>query len=126
MGMVLSWAAAICHENGQLDVDRNSLPSLRPPLLLFSLSYGRIYDHRQRFVPRTDAMPDSLICDLNKLAMLSVVRDEATLDHLRSLGLTNVVLGGCPTLLLSQLHMRAPRQEPVTPPGQCSPSATRS
>ena len=95
-------------ENGQLDVDPNALRALRPPLMLFSLSHGRIYDHRHQLVSRTDALPDTMISALHERAAFSLVRDDATLAHLRGLGLESPVLGGCPTLLLSQLAMPRP------------------
>jgi hypothetical protein len=98
------------YENGQLDIDVNGLPSLRPPLLLFSLSHGRIHDHLGRLSSRTDAMPDAVIRALNGQAAISSVRDDATLEHLRALGLEDVVLGGCPTLLVDGLLPR------LTPP----------
>lgn len=97
------------YENGQLDVDTNALRALRPPLMLFSLSHGRIYDHRHQFVPRTDAMPDEVIAALHQHAAISLVRDEATLAHLRALSLDGPILGGCPTLVLSQVEMPRPQ-----------------
>lgn len=91
------------YENGQLDVDRHALSCLRPPLLLFGLSHGRIYDDRHRLVQRTDSMPDDVIAALNAKSMVSLARDDATLNHLHGLGLTGALLGGCPTLMLSDL-----------------------
>src|SRR5207244_11010410 len=68
------------YENGGLDVEVHALGALRLPLMLFSLSHGRIYDHRHQLVPRTDAMPPRTVVALNEHAALSVVRDDATLD----------------------------------------------
>src|SRR2546430_2406582 len=90
------------YENGQLDLDAHALRALRPPLMLFSLSHGRIYDHRRELIARTDSMPDALVRALDQRAALSVARDDATLAYLRSLGLTRPRLGGCPSLLLRQ------------------------
>lgn len=90
------------YENGQLDVDVNALGALHPPLMLFSLSYGRIYDNRHELVRRTDAMPDAIVRALHERAALSIARDDATLDHLHSLGLSTPILGGCPSLLVQQ------------------------
>jgi polysaccharide pyruvyl transferase len=92
------------YENGALDVDVHALGALRLPLMLFSLSHGRIYDHRHQLVPRTDAMPRQAVVALNEHAALSVVRDDATLEYLRALGVTAAVIGGCPSLLLSRLQ----------------------
>ena len=91
------------YENGQLDVDVHALGRLRPPLLLFSLSYGRIYDQRGRLTPRTDSMPDDVIIELNRQAGASLVRDEATLAYLQDLGIGSAVLTGCPTLFLDEM-----------------------
>lgn len=93
------------YENGGLDLDVHALAALRPPLILFSLSHGRIYDNRHDLAPRTDAMPASHVLALNERAALSLARDEATLDYLRGLGVGSAALGGCPTLLLSQVAM---------------------
>ena len=96
------------YENGQLAVDRHALRALRPPLMLFSLSHGRIWDNRHQLVPRSDSMSDATIAALHEQAAISVGRDQATIDHLRSLGATDAILGGCPTLLLSQVALPRP------------------
>lgn len=93
------------YENGQLDVDLTALDALQPPLMLFSLSHGRIYDRRHALVPRSDTMPDRLIRALHARAAFSVARDEATLAHLHALDCDGAVLGGCPTLLLRQMTL---------------------
>jgi hypothetical protein len=105
------------YENGGLEIDRHAFQALQPPLMLFSLSYGRIYDHARRLVRRTDAMPDDVISELNDLAVLSVARDDATVEHLRSLNLAAPVLGGCPTLLLSQIELPTLGPALESPPG---------
>ncbi len=96
------------YENGQLDIDPNALGALHPPLMLFSLSHGRIYDNRRALVPRTDAMPDGVVRALHAQAALSVARDDATLAYLRTLGLDRPVLGGCPSLFVRELAMPEP------------------
>lgn len=93
------------YENGQLRIDRSALSALHPPMMLFSLSHGRIYDNRHELVRRTDAMPDSLVVALHEQASLSVARDDATLAYLHGLGLQQAVLGGCPSLLLDQVEI---------------------
>jgi hypothetical protein len=95
------------YENGQLGVDPNALRALHPPLMLFSLSYGRIFDNTHQLVRRTDAMPESLVLALHERATLSLARDEATLEYLRGLGLTAPQLGGCPSLVVNQLDVPA-------------------
>jgi len=95
------------YENGQLRVDPNALRALRPPLMLFSLSYGRVYDSRHELVRRTDAMPEPLVIELHRQAAISVARDEATLAYLRSLSFDRPILGGCPSLLVNDIDIPA-------------------
>jgi Polysaccharide pyruvyl transferase len=101
------------YENGQLNVDPHALGALRPPLMLFSLSHGRIYDHRYQLVRRTDSMPPAIVSALNGHAALSLARDHATVDYLRDLG-CEATLGGCPTLLLSNVALPRPEIEQRT------------
>lgn len=96
------------YENGELEVDVNALDALEVPLLLFSLSWGRIYNRVGELVRRTDAMPDALIRAVNDRSGRSLARDRATYDHLRSIGVEGVELGGCPTLFLSEIAERLP------------------
>jgi hypothetical protein len=93
------------YENGQLAVDRHALTALRPPLMLFSISHGRIYDNRHQLVRRSDSMSDVTISALHAQAAISVARDEATIEHLRAIGAEHAIMGGCPTLLLSQVEL---------------------
>ena len=104
------------YENGQLHVDPHALEALHPPLLLASLSHGRIYDHRHQLVRRTDSMPDPVLAALQRRAMLSWARDDATHAYLRERG-HEAVLGGCPTLLLSQVPLPRPELGPAASPG---------
>lgn len=96
------------YENGELDLNIESLRRLEPPMMLFSLSRGRIYNQRDILVDRTDVMPDPLIKALNQKAAYSLARDEATYDYLQSLGLENTLLGGCPTIYLNRIENRLP------------------
>jgi hypothetical protein len=88
------------YENGGLDVDVEALRELRPPLILCSLSYGRIFDEQGELRRRTDAMPKATVRALDEQAVTSVARDRTTLSYLRELGLEGVRLGGCPSLFL--------------------------
>lgn len=97
------------YENGELDLNIESLSRLEPPMMLFSLSRGRIYNQRDVLVDRTDVMPDSLIKALNRKSAYSLARDEATYDYLHSLGLTDTLLGGCPTIFLDRIENRLPK-----------------
>jgi hypothetical protein len=94
------------YENNGLDVDLQALGALRPPLLLFSLSHGRIYDRHHRLSPRSDAMPDGVVRALNERACRSIVRDDATQACLERLGVTTSVVGGCPSLLLDRVDLQ--------------------
>ena len=96
------------YENGELDVSLDALASLEVPLMLFSLSRGRIYNRRHQLVPRTDAMPDRVIQALHRKARYSLTRDRATQVHLASIGCEQAVLGGCPTIFVDRLAERLP------------------
>ncbi|MCB1076874.1 MAG: hypothetical protein KDM64_03505, partial [Verrucomicrobiae bacterium] len=96
------------YENGELDVNLEALKKLEPPLMLFSLSRGRIYNRLDKLVDRTDVMPDGVMAGLNRQATWSLARDHATLSHLHGLGLDHVKLGGCPTIFLDRLRSQFP------------------
>lgn len=96
------------YENGELEVDPWALETLEPPLMLFSLSSGRIYNHRRELVRRTDAMRPELIRALDKRADFSLARDERTTSYLRELGCEKPVTGGCPTVYLNQTRTTLP------------------
>jgi polysaccharide pyruvyl transferase WcaK-like protein len=89
------------YENGELDVDLNALRALEAPLMLYSLSMGRIANRRGELVRRTDSMSDAVIAALHERADLSLARDLATVDHLAEAGAT-AQLGGCPTLFVDE------------------------
>jgi hypothetical protein len=95
------------YENGELDVNLDALPSLEVPLLLFSLSRGRIYNRRLQLVPRTDAMPERVIQALHRKACRSLARDQATFTFLQRIG-CDPVLGGCPTIFVDRMANRLP------------------
>jgi hypothetical protein len=97
------------YENGEIDLNPEALRKLEPPMMLFSLSRGRIYNQRDNLVDRTDVMADGLIKSLNEKAMFSLARDKATFNHLQSLGLSNTMLGGCPTVYLNRIQDRLPQ-----------------
>lgn len=94
------------YENGEIEVDLNALQSLEPPLLLFSLSMGRIYNNALRLTRRTDAIRDEVARALNEKAAFTLARDSATLEYLQRLGIDRARLGGCPTTLLGQYPLR--------------------
>jgi hypothetical protein len=96
------------YENGELDVTLDALKSLEVPLMLFSLSRGRIYNRRNELVERTDVMPDRVLRALHDRAEYSLARDGATHRYLRGLGCEQAQLGACPTLFLNQLEKQLP------------------
>ncbi len=98
------------YENGELEVSTDALATLDAPLMLFSLSMGRIYNRRAELVRRTDSMAPSRIVALNAKAGQSVARDKATADVLRELGVKHAVLGGCPTLFVDRMRDRIVKQ----------------
>lgn len=89
------------YENGELDVNGEALKALDAPLMLFSLSLGYIYNRRGELVRRTDTMPDATLRALHDAADLSLARDASTVQHLREAGCESV-LGGCPTLFITE------------------------
>jgi polysaccharide pyruvyl transferase WcaK-like protein len=94
------------YENNELDVDLNALRALNVPLLLFSLSRGRIYSRHGALVERTDVMPDRTLTALHEQAFLGLPRDNATHAYLKSLGIDNVRVGACPTMFLRKIADR--------------------
>lgn len=96
------------YENGELDVHLDALASLEVPLMLFSLSRGRVYNRRHQLVPRTDAMPDRILQALHRQAAFSLARDQATLAYLHGIGCDQARLGGCPTVFLDAMAHRLP------------------
>lgn len=98
------------YENGELDIDLNALHALEVPMMLFSLSGGKVYNRNLKLVDRTDAMPKNIIIELNKKAKYSLVRDKATYDYLQSLGCTESQIGGCPTMCLDYIENKLPEK----------------
>lgn len=96
------------YENGELDLKPDALACLEPPMMLFSLSRGRIYNRLDDLVNRTDVMSDAHIRALNEKAMFSLARDFATESYLQGLGIKKSVLGGCPTIFLDRIESRLP------------------
>lgn len=96
------------YENGELDVSLDALDSLQVPLMLFSLSRGRVYNRQRQLVSRTDTMPDSILQALHRKASVALTRDLATNEYLHRIGCDNSQLGGCPTIFLDQIINQLP------------------
>ncbi len=90
------------YENGELEVNPIALKALEKPMMIFSVSRGKIYNNKLELVDRTDVMTDDKMLLLNKRANVSLSRDQATHDHIRNLG-ANTVVGGCPTLFINEI-----------------------
>ena len=91
------------YENNELDVDFNALEALSVPLVLYSISIGRIYAKTNRLARRTDRISDKKLKLLHSYASTSLARDAATYEYIKDLGCTNVSMGACPTIQLSNL-----------------------
>jgi polysaccharide pyruvyl transferase WcaK-like protein len=90
------------YENNEIDFSDTALKALQVPLMLFSNSLGRVYDRTGVLVPRTDVISDSKLKLLHEYADISLVRDTSTLNHVQSIGVTNSIFGGCPTIFLGK------------------------
>lgn len=90
------------YENGELEVNPTALDALEKPMMVFSVSRGKVYNERKEFVNRTDVMTDAAIKLINDRADISLSRDQATKAHIDSLGCDNI-LGGCPTLFINEI-----------------------
>ena len=96
-------------ENGELDVDLNALKCLEVPMMLFSLSRGRVYGRRNELVDRTDAISDQKILGLDKKTSFSLTRDQATADYMKQIGCQKTDVGGCPTIFLNEIRAGLPK-----------------
>jgi polysaccharide pyruvyl transferase WcaK-like protein len=96
------------YENGELTVDLEALDSLEVPLMLFSLSRGRVYNRQCQLVDRTDALPDRVLRALDRQASVALFRDTATGEYLQQLGCQHHAVGGCPTIFLERMAHRLP------------------
>ncbi|MSR55185.1 MAG: hypothetical protein EXS09_18140 [Gemmataceae bacterium] len=98
------------YENGELEVNLDALEQLQVPMMLFSLSKGRVYSRNRKLVPRTDSMPARNILGLNRKALVSLARDEATHSQLIQMGVEKerLVVGGCPTIFLDRMVSTLP------------------
>lgn len=97
------------YENGELQVDLSALEALEVPLMLFSLSRGRIYNRRGDLVDRTNAMPKHVVQAINRKAAFSLARDGKTGQYLQEIGATHSRVGGCPTIFLDRIVDRLPK-----------------
>ena len=98
-------------ENDALDMDAEALAALQPPLMLFSNSWGRIYDRFERLTRRSDSISNDKFSLLLHRADLSLSRDSTTHALARSFDPKDQ-LGWCPTIGLSRYrHILPPLPE---------------
>ena len=90
------------YENNELDIDPIAINALNKPLMVCSVSRGRIYNESMELVDRTNVMSDSKIQLLHSKTDISLSRDIATTDYLQSIQ-CNTILGGCPTLFMNEI-----------------------
>jgi len=90
------------YENGELEANPIALNALEKPMMIFSVSRGKIYNNKKVLVDRTDVMADEKIKLINNHCLVSLSRDKATDAHLRNLKINSVV-GGCPTLFINEI-----------------------
>lgn len=90
------------YENGELEVNHTALKALEKPLMIFSVSRGKIFNSEKKLVDRTDVMTDLNIKTLNDKALISLSRDKETKNYIDNLGCNNV-LAGCPTLFIDEI-----------------------
>lgn len=92
------------YENNEIDFNETALKSLQVPLMLFSNSIGKVYDRSGQLVSRTDVIPDNKLATLHKYSDISLVRDNATLNHLKDIGVKDASFGACPTIFLGKYN----------------------
>ena len=95
------------YENDEIAVDARSLAALKPPLMLFSNSRGRIYDRHGQLSDRSDVIPDSKLESLLRRADISLSRDGATHRHLHTIDERDQ-MGWCPTINMNRYAGKLP------------------
>lgn len=96
------------YENGELHVDANALDALEVPMMLFSLSHGRVYNRKMQLVNRTNSMPSEITQAINRKAQISLARDDHTLEYLKELVVEHGQVCGCPSIFLNRLTDQLP------------------
>lgn len=89
------------YENDEITVDARAIAALKPPLMLFSNSRGRIYDRYGVLTDRSDVIPDAKLVALLGRADMSLSRDSATHRHLHLIDARDQI-GWCPTINMSR------------------------
>lgn len=103
------------YENDGLVLDPEALRALQPPLMLFSNSWGRIYDRFEKLSVRSDSISESKLSMLLERADISLSRDSSTHSLAYSLNQKDQ-LGWCPTVAIgryAKLLPNLPKDEEV-------------
>jgi len=95
------------YENGEIDIDADALNALTRPLMVFSVSVGKVYGRGLQLSRRTDTIPDSKLKAVSDKADINLLRDSASVDWVKGIG-SQASLGACPTLFLNELEKRLP------------------
>lgn len=94
-------------ENDEIAVDARALRALKPPMMMFSNSRGRIFDRHGRLSDRSDVISDKKLEMLLSRADISLSRDSATHAYLKALN-DKDELGWCPTINLNRYSEKLP------------------
>jgi len=86
------------YKNWSLRIDGKEIQRLRPPLFLVGLGVASNDLDEQPLIEKEKYLED--IRKTNEKALVSTVRDEASLNFLKSIGVTKAILTGCPSLYL--------------------------
>lgn len=99
-------------ENNGLDIDPIALDALEVSPLIFSVSWGRIFNDRGELHHRSDTMGRDMIRALCRKSSSILVRDEQTRNYLEDMGVAHVKVIGCPVLTLQPERLQLPPVDP--------------
>lgn len=85
-------------ENGEVDADPVALKALRPPLMLFSNSLGRIIGRHGTYIDRSDSSSTTTLQALHNASRIALARDSSTVKLLSDTHGCAAELGWCPTI----------------------------
>lgn len=90
------------YRNWALRIDGEEIKKLQPPLFLLGLGVSSNNLNEKPLIGQDKYFQD--IKNTNEKALISTVRDQLSLDFLRSLGIEKAVMTGCPSLFLSETN----------------------
>lgn len=86
------------YKNWSLRIDGKEIEKLHPPLFLIGLGVASDNLNEQPLIKKSKYLND--IQKTNERAVVSTVRDKATLNFLKKIGINKAILTGCPSLYL--------------------------